>query len=213
MNVWIMFAVAAVLWAVASYFAGRQYTRVTRGIRRGEITKAISEMYETQEEINRRVEAEAHDPVIVIRWAIFAQQAAAWDELERRAQVVMRRFPKLLHGPMLLSTAWQEQGRIAEAEALVRKWRYWFPFDVELLTRLVEFAIARSDWPAVSKLADAMADAVPTSVHPLLLKIRACLEMNDLRRAEKILVKAEHDFPENPDLAAVWDRYEAQLAA
>ena len=209
MTVWITAVAAGLLWAVALFFAIRQFRRIGRNIRRGHLQMHIRSSYANAEELNKQFEAGSTDPVVVIRWAMLAGDA---QDLARRAELVMQRFPDLLEGPLLLVHAWRSMGDDQRAEALARKWYYYFPYDIELITLLIEFAQARKDWPAVLPLSKAMSGAAPTSCHPLLLKINALIEIGNLKRIEKALVAAEAEFPENPEVAKLWDRYEAMLA-
>jgi hypothetical protein len=212
MRSWITAVIAALLWAIALFFALRQYRRIGRSIHRSHLQMHIKSSYLNAEELETQMAAGSKDEVVAIRWAMLAEQAEDWPETMRRAEVVMQRFPDLLEGPMLLVRALRATGDQPQAKALARKWLYKFPHDLELLYQLLEMAYAQRDFPAVLKLAAAIKRAAPSSSHPHLLKIDALFEIGDLKRVEKALVAAEAEFPENPDVAKLWDRYEAILA-
>jgi tetratricopeptide (TPR) repeat protein len=212
MRSWMTATVAAVLWAIALFFSILKYKRIGRSIHRSHLQGYIRSSFLRAEELEAQVAAGSNDEEVVICWAMLAEQAQDWPEAMRRAEMVMLRFPDLLEGPLLKVRALRAMGDRPRAEKLARKCMYYFPHDLELLFLRLEMASARKDWPAVLKIAAAIKRAAPTSAHPLLLKINALFEIGDLKRIEKALVAAEAEFPENPEIAELWDRYEAILA-
>jgi len=209
MSSWIVALVAALMWAIAFFFSIRQFRRTTRSHRRGEVQSQINSSFLNADEINAMFEAGSNDPVVVMRWAMLAQDAP---ELARRAERAMQQFPDLLHGAILMVRARYAMGETKRAEAMARKWLYLFPWDIELLSMLIEFAEARKDRPEVLRLVEKMRKAMPTKVEPRLLQIKTLMDIGNLKRIEKALVVAEAEFPEDPRVAELWDRYEAMLA-
>ena len=212
MSSWIVAIIAALLWAIALFFAIRQYRRIGHAIHRSHLEGHIRSSYLNAEELEAKIAAGSNDEAVVICWAMLPQKTEDWPELARRAEVVMQRFPGLLDGPLLLVRAWRAMGDQTRAEKLARKCLYYYPYDLELLYLLTEFAHAKQDWPTLLKIAAAIKRAAPTGIHPNILEINTLFEIGNLKRIEKALVATEAEFPENPEVAKLRDRYEEMLA-
>ena len=74
MSAWLTAMAAALLWAIALYFALRQYRRIGRSIHRTHLQDHIRSSFLNAEELEAQMAAGTTDEVVAIRWAMLAEQ-------------------------------------------------------------------------------------------------------------------------------------------
>lgn len=212
MRVWIMFGCASLIIATLFYRLSVRMMFVNRNVERQKVEQAVHQMYDTPENIAACVDKTPEDPVPAIQWIRLAEQASDWAEVVVRARLVTGRFPHLFQGQYMLARALGVTGDLVGSRRIMRKlYRKW-PQDQHLMELDVFQAREKGDWIAAERHCDQYRRAHSFQPAPYYLQIEILLHMEDISGAERILLLADKEFPENQKINALWDQLEAQLA-
>jgi hypothetical protein len=196
MVVWGVASAAFVLWAIAAYFWHRDWSRNTRQARREKINQEVHEMWGTPEELAQRMAAEPDNPAVAIKHAYLA--VGDWPELAARGEAIAKRFPKVVHGHIMVIRARWQMGEKARARTLLRRARRRFRGDGELLEIAIDHALSVQDWKQVARLGYEFRRTHPVYAAGYIHEITARLKLGQDAAALKALKIAEYELELHP---------------
>lgn len=201
-------AAAMLLWGVAAVLLRREFGSNGRQAVRLRVNQDVNEMWGTPEELVRRMADEPDNPAVAIRHAQLAY--GDWPELEARGRAISQRFPKLVHGPVLVVRALWQMDQKDAAQALLRRTRRRFPEDGELLEIAIEHAGSQQDWKAVTRLGHRLLRRHPGHAPGYMHEIIGRLHLGQDAAALKLIRLAEYEFELQPRaLAEIHAAYDA----
>jgi predicted Zn-dependent protease len=209
---WIMGAAAAVLWVVALRKAWDVAMRTGRQIERSKIGQAVGEMYASEAELVDRIEREPREPAPLLKYAGMAAAAEKWPEMEERARLAIKRFPRVIQGYVLLGHALWQSGDKEQSRIVVRKALKRFPEDHELRMLAIQQAMDIGNWQMAARISRKVRRDVD---HPVgyVSEVMALIQLKQYAKAEKILNEADTEMPDNAEIAEAWGKLEAAIEA
>ena len=212
MLIWASVATAILIWAVAIGCCLRSFNRNGRVMLREKIDQQVRELYDTPEGILQRSQDAPANPALVIKHVLLAEEAGDFPEMARRAELVAQRFPKLLHGHLLkVRAAWRQDDLAASSLLMAPVYRR-FREDPEVQELAIEHARKAIDWKLSATLSRRMRITAPFRVTGYRFEAEALAKLGRYAAAASVLRRAEAEFPELPELAAMWDELETAQA-
>jgi tetratricopeptide (TPR) repeat protein len=145
-------------------------------------------------------EALPNDHPILLDYARLADQRRDWAETERRFRHLTDRFPDVSDGPWRLAAAVREQGRLDEAEQLLREGFERHPSSVHFPNDLAHLAQARGDWAAAEQWWRALLAIDPNTWWAHTALANALHQQGRRSDAEAVLLAAHAALPGEPNI-------------
>ena len=147
-----------------------------------------------------------HEGVLRFEHAVLAAARADWPAAAERWQILRERFPEQPAGYVAGAVALREQGRRADAEALLVEAAARFPGDPSAVLEHARTAHLASDWPAALQRWAALRQSHPEQLPGYVAGAAALHAAGRADEAEALLVEAVTRFPDErePAIEHAW---------
>jgi L-fucose mutarotase/ribose pyranase (RbsD/FucU family) len=206
--VWVTLTLAVVAWTLSSYLTISRFRRNARYDRRRVISLDVQHLNATLPEVLQMMRNDPANPVPAIRFAVFADQAHDWPELRKRAEEVVRHFPGLVDGYLLLARALWAMQEAGAARAVMRRTIRRFPEDDEALEFAIHLARMEPDWRRMTRLGRKLERKSCSSINSYRYQVEALIQLGRLDDVVKVLRRAERFVPEDKQLPELWKLYD-----
>ncbi len=124
-----------------------------------------------------------------------AEARGDWADAERCARTLVDLIPRLWWSATLHAHAVRRQGRIDEAEALLKSAKHRCPNDPEIFTEHALLAELRRDWPQARARWNTVSERFPQNWRGLGGQARLLREQGQTDQARALLIRAMETFP------------------